>query len=80
MSKPIITPATVEIAILYHSVPQTFRVRVRAAIIPIMTSLKKVNVGDALKADEMFTILMGEEVPPRKKFITSHAHLATLDI
>lgn len=47
---------------------------------PETRSLKKVNVGDALKADEMFTILMGEEVPPRKKFITSHAHLATLDI
>ena len=42
--------------------------------------LKKVTVNDALKADEIFTILMGEEVPPRKKFITSHAHLATLDI
>ncbi len=47
---------------------------------PETRSLKKVNVGDAIKADEMFTILMGEEVPPRKKFITSHAHLATLDI
>ena len=47
---------------------------------PESRTLKKVTVGDAQKADEIFTILMGEEVPPRKKFITSHAHLATLDI
>lgn len=42
--------------------------------------LKKVTVNDAFKADEVFRTLMGSEVPPRKKFIQSHAHLATLDI
>jgi DNA gyrase subunit B len=42
--------------------------------------LKKVTIGDAVKADEIFRILMSEDVPPRKKFITTHAHLATLDI
>lgn len=42
--------------------------------------LKKINIEDAIKADEVFRILMGEEVPPRKKFIQTHAHLATLDI
>jgi DNA gyrase subunit B len=42
--------------------------------------LKKVNIEDAAKADEVFRILMGDEVPPRKKFIQTHAHLATLDI
>jgi len=42
--------------------------------------LKKVTVEDASRADEVFTILMGEEVPPRKKFIQTHAKLATLDI
>jgi DNA gyrase subunit B len=42
--------------------------------------LKKINIEDAAKADEVFRILMGEEVPPRKKFIQTHAHLATLDI
>lgn len=47
---------------------------------PATRLLKKVTAADAKKADEVFTILMGEEVPPRKKFITSHAHLATLDI
>jgi DNA gyrase subunit B len=42
--------------------------------------LKRVSIGDAEKADEVFRILMGEEVPPRKKFIVTHAHLANLDI
>ena len=42
--------------------------------------LKQVNVEDAQKADETFIMLMGEEVAPRKKFIQSHAKLATLDI
>jgi DNA gyrase subunit B len=42
--------------------------------------LKRVTINDALKADEVFRILMGEDVPPRKKFIQTHAHLANLDI
>ncbi len=42
--------------------------------------LKRVSIDDALKADEIFRVLMGEEVPPRKKFIQTHAHLATLDL
>ena len=42
--------------------------------------LKQVNVEDATAADEVFTMLMGDEVPPRKRFIQTHAKLATLDI
>jgi DNA gyrase subunit B len=42
--------------------------------------LKRITVNDAIKADEMFRILMSEEVPPRKKFIQTHAHLASLDV
>ncbi|MCL5004062.1 MAG: DNA gyrase subunit B [Patescibacteria group bacterium] len=42
--------------------------------------LKQVNVEDAQKADEVFTMLMGEEVPPRKRFIQTHAKKAELDI
>jgi DNA gyrase subunit B len=42
--------------------------------------LKRITVEDAIKADEMFRILMSEEVPPRKKFIQTHAHLANLDV
>lgn len=42
--------------------------------------IKRITVFDAQKADETFRILMGEEVPPRKKFIVTNAHLATLDL
>lgn len=42
--------------------------------------LKQVNITDAEEADLTFQMLMGEEVPPRKKFITTHAKLANLDI
>jgi DNA gyrase subunit B len=42
--------------------------------------LKQVTVEDAQKADEVFSMLMGEEVPPRRRFIQTHAKMATLDI
>ena len=42
--------------------------------------LKRISISDAQKADETFRVLMGEDVPPRKKFIMTHAHLATLDL
>ena len=42
--------------------------------------LKQVTVEDAAGADEVFTMLMGDEVPPRKRFIQTHAKQAILDI
>jgi DNA gyrase subunit B len=42
--------------------------------------LKQVTISDAQEADIVFTMLMGEEVPPRKKFIISHAKMANLDL
>jgi DNA gyrase subunit B len=42
--------------------------------------LKKVNVADAEDSDMVFSMLMGEEVPPRKHFIQENAKLANLDI
>lgn len=47
---------------------------------PNVRILKQVTIDDAEEADRMFTMLMGEEVPPRKKFIQTHAKMATLDI
>lgn len=41
--------------------------------------LKQVTIDDATEADHIFTMLMGDEVPPRKKFIVTHAKLANLD-
>lgn len=42
--------------------------------------LKIVTVEDAALADEIFTMLMGEEVPLRKRFIQTHAKQAILDV
>lgn len=42
--------------------------------------LKQVMIADAEEADAVFTMLMGDEVPPRKHFIQSNAQQATLDI
>ncbi len=42
--------------------------------------LKKVHIEDAALADEVFTMLMGDEVPTRKRFIQTHAKQAILDI
>jgi len=42
--------------------------------------LKKVTINDEVKADQVFNMLMGQEVPPRRKFIQTHAKMANLDI
>jgi DNA gyrase subunit B len=47
---------------------------------PKTRTLKQVTIDDMENASNMFSMLMGEEVPPRKKFIQTHAKLATLDI
>jgi DNA gyrase subunit B len=40
---------------------------------PERRTLLQVNVQDSVQADQIFTILMGDQVEPRKEFITTHA-------
>jgi DNA gyrase subunit B len=47
---------------------------------PETRRLKQITIEDAAKADEVFTMLMGEEVPLRKRFIQTHAKSANIDI
>ena len=43
--------------------------------------LIKVKLEDAIKADEIFTILMGDDINPRRKFIEENAkYVKNLDI
>lgn len=43
-------------------------------------TLVQITMDDASQADEIFTILMGDKVPPRKKFIEDNAKYAEIDI
>ena len=47
---------------------------------PETRTLRRITLDDAVKADEVFTILMGEEVEPRKQWIESNArYVVNLD-
>jgi DNA gyrase subunit B len=43
---------------------------------PEKRTLRRITLDDAVKADEIFTILMGEEVEPRKQWIETNARYA----
>lgn len=48
---------------------------------PVTRTLRRITLEDAVKADEIFTILMGEKVEPRKEFIEANAkYVVNLDI
>lgn len=47
---------------------------------PETRTLKKIGIEDAERANEVFVTLMGSDVPPRKKFIQTHATTAKLDV
>ena len=41
--------------------------------------LRQVNIENAAEADRIFSMLMGDEVPPRREFIEKNAHYANID-
>lgn len=47
---------------------------------PETRTLKQVTIQSALEADRIFSMLMGDEVAPRREFIESHAKYAKLDV
>lgn len=47
---------------------------------PGSRTLKRVSIESAAEADRVFSMLMGDEVGPRREFIESHAKYAKLDI
>ena len=47
---------------------------------PATRSLKRVTIESATEADMVFSMLMGDEVAPRREFIESHAKYARIDV
>ncbi len=47
---------------------------------PAKRTLKRITIESAAEADRVFSMLMGEEVPPRREFIEKHAKYAKIDV
>jgi DNA gyrase subunit B len=47
---------------------------------PDKRTLKQITIESAAEADRVFSMLMGEEVPPRREFIEKHARYAKIDV
>lgn len=47
---------------------------------PLTRTLKQVTIDSAAEADRVFSMLMGDEVPPRREFIETHAKYAKIDV
>jgi DNA gyrase subunit B len=46
---------------------------------PATRTLRQITIEDALEADHIFSMLMGDEVPPRRQFIEENAKYANID-
>ena len=46
---------------------------------PEKRTLRQVTIESAAEADRIFSVLMGDEVPPRREFIETHAKYANID-
>lgn len=47
---------------------------------PEFRTLRQVTIESAAEADRIFSVLMGDEVPPRREFIEKHAKYAKIDV
>ena len=47
---------------------------------PESRTLRQVTIDSAAEADHIFSMLMGDEVPPRREFIETHAKYAKIDV
>jgi DNA gyrase subunit B len=47
---------------------------------PAHRTILQVSIEEAVEADKVFNMLMGDEVAPRRRFIESHAKSANLDV
>ncbi len=47
---------------------------------PEFRTLRQVTIDSAAEADRIFSMLMGDEVPPRREFIEQHAKYANIDV
>ncbi|HBX51640.1 MAG: DNA gyrase subunit B [Bacteroidetes bacterium GWF2_33_38] len=47
---------------------------------PAQRTLRQVTIESASEADRIFSMLMGDEVPPRREFIEKHAKYARIDV
>ena len=47
---------------------------------PERRTLKQVTLDSAAEADRIFSMLMGDEVPPRRAFIEANAKYARIDV
>ena len=47
---------------------------------PEFRTLRQVAIDNGVEADRIFSMLMGDEVPPRREFIENNAKYANIDV
>ena len=47
---------------------------------PVNRTLRQVTIENGTEADRIFSMLMGDDVPPRREFIEKNAKYANIDV